>query len=73
MHLPTQAAPVARGHRTSTYSTEGILPQGSGTCTCSGDKTYNKCSLDNDECTAGFYPVCNCGDYNSSCSCEPIP
>ena len=42
------------------------------TCGCSGDKTYNQCSVTRNDCQAGFYPQCHAGDYNCGCTCLPV-
>ena len=76
MHLPNQAAPVSRSHRgTSACSTPAVSLRASAptnTCACNGDCLYNKPEVYRNDCIEGFYPECDCGTYNSSCSCVPI-
>lgn len=73
VHMPPQAPPVKRAGRGGGQRAPsgGITPQGNS-CNCKGDQTYNKCQMSDNNCDPGFYPVCDCGAYNSSCTCTPV-
>jgi len=73
VYLPPQAPPVMRGARGGQRpASGGITPQADNSCACKGDQTYNKCYMTDNNCLPGFYPVCDCGSYNSSCTCMPV-
>ena len=59
-------------HRAITGALPGVIfPSTDNTCGCSGDQTYNKCGVTSNNCSPGYYPECNEGPYNCSCTCKP--
>lgn len=69
---PFLAAPSARRSAVTGALPGVIFPSAPGnTCGCSGDQTYNKCSVSRNDCAPGYYPECNEGPYNCGCSCKP--
>jgi hypothetical protein len=73
MYAPPQAAPVPRGTRSlGDPHAASVWPQATpNTCACSGDQTYNQCSVTRNDCNAGYYPECKGGAYNCGCTCLP--
>ena len=70
--MPSFSPPSGRRAVMPASFTGGVSPSAPpNSCNCSGDSTYNKCQMSSNNCDPGYYPVCDCGSYNSSCTCKP--
>lgn len=72
MMTPRFSAPSGRMLEVQTGFVTGAFPSSpDNTCACSGDQTYNKPHVTRNDCSPGYYPVCDSGAYNSGCGCAP--
>ncbi|HZW53809.1 MAG TPA: hypothetical protein VFF00_07230 [Candidatus Elarobacter sp.] len=69
--IPTFYPPSGRRATVTPALLGGVRVSTPNTCACKGDQTYNKCSVSENNCDPGYYPNCDCGNYNSSCTCKP--